>query len=257
MVEEKSFFTDSQAYELSMGRNSRVAGGTFLDWLSLPSGLRWLDVGCGTGVFTELILDRAAPGAISAIDPSEGQIAFAKSKQGTNPVDYRQGDAMSLPFGDDEFDVAVMALVIQYIPDRAKAMSEITRVVRPGGTVAAYVWPGINEGHPMQILNDAIKSIGVSERRRPGNEARTIEALTGLFDASGLGDIESRPIEVTFKFKDFDDYWSSQAANTIQDMSDADVERLKAVLREQLSTDESGQISYAARANAVRGQVPG
>ena len=256
MSEEKSFFADSAAYEREMGRCSRVAGKIFLDWLSLPDGLQWLDIGCGTGSFTELVLDRNAPSAISAIDPSEGQIAFAKGKPGASRVDYRQGDAMSLPFGNDEFDVAVMALVIQYIPDRTKAMSEITRVVRQGGTVAAYVWPGLSEGHPMQILNDAVKSIGVSESRRPGNEIRTIEALLGLFDASGLEDIKSRSIEIRFNFTDFDDYWSSQTGNTIRDMNDADVKRLRILLRESLPTDENGQICYGARANAVKGRVP-
>ena len=69
MAEEENFFADSQTYELGMGRLSRVAGETFLDWLSLPSGLRILDVGCGTGSFTELLLNRTAPSAISAIDP--------------------------------------------------------------------------------------------------------------------------------------------------------------------------------------------
>ncbi len=256
MSEENNHFTDSEAYELQMGRLSRVAGVKLLDWISLPSGLRCLDIGCGTGSFTELLLDRTAPSAISAIDPSEGRLAIAKRKPNASRIDYRQGDAMSLPFSDDEFDVAVMALVIQHIPDRTKAMSEITRVVRQGGSVAAYVWPGLGEGHPMQILSDAVKSIGVSERRRPGNEIRTIEALMGLFDASGLEDTESRSFEIQFKFRDFDDYWFSQSANTIRDMNDADVKRLKALLRDSLPPDENGQISYGARANAVKGRVP-
>lgn len=253
---EENFFADSQDYDLAMGRLSRVAGEIFLDWLSLPGGLRWLDVGCGTGSFTELLLDRTAPGAISAIDPSEGQIAYAKGKPGAGRVDYRQGDAMSLPFSDDEFDVAVMALVIQYIPDRAKAMSEITRVVRPGGTVAAYVWPAPDEGHPMRLLQEAAKSVGVARVGRPGNHIRTIEGLIDLFDASGLQDIESRAIDLQPNFQDFDDYWSSQAGDTIRDMKSADVERLKTLMRERLPADDHGRISYTARANAIRGRVP-
>ncbi|MFT5439469.1 MAG: ubiquinone/menaquinone biosynthesis C-methylase UbiE [Alphaproteobacteria bacterium] len=256
MAEEKNFFADSEAYERSMGRLSRVAGEAFLDWLSLPSGLRCLDVGCGTGSFTELWLDRNAPSAMYAIDPSEGQIALAKGKPWASRVDLRVGDAMSLPFGDDEFDVAVMALVIQYIPDRTQAMSEITRVVRQGGTVAAYVWPAPGEGPPTQPLQDAVKSIGVSRGRRPGKKIRTIEGLTELFETSGLEAIDSRSIESQFIFKDFDDYWSSQTGETIRDLSDADVKRLKAFLRDSLPTDENGQISYTARANAIRGRVP-
>ncbi|MFT5511277.1 MAG: ubiquinone/menaquinone biosynthesis C-methylase UbiE, partial [Hyphomicrobiaceae bacterium] len=68
MSENKSYFPDSQAYELGIGQWSRVAGKIFLDWLGLPPGLGWLDVGCGTGAFTELVIDRNAPGAISGID---------------------------------------------------------------------------------------------------------------------------------------------------------------------------------------------
>ena len=256
MAEAKSYVADSAAYDLAMGRCSRVAGKIFLDWLSLPDGLRWLDVGCGTGSFTELVLDRAAPGAMSAIDPSGGQIAYAESKPGASRVDYRQGDAMSLPYGDDEFDVAVMALVIQYIPDSAKAMSEITRVVRPGGTVAAYVWPGAQEGHPMQPLTEAVTSIGVAQSGRPGDRIRTIEGLNERFDASGLEDIVTSPIEIQLIYEDFDDYWSSQTGETVRNMTDENISRLKAVLRERLPTDGNGQITYTARANAVRGRLP-
>ena len=77
MSEAKDLFADSAGYELSMGRCSRVAGKKFLDWLSLPDGLQWLDVGCGTGSFTELVLDRNAPNTHTAIDPAAEQIAFA------------------------------------------------------------------------------------------------------------------------------------------------------------------------------------
>lgn len=255
MAEDQDFFADSQTYELGMGRLSRVAGEAFLDWLSLPSGLRCLDVGCGTGSFTELLLNRTAPSTISAIDPSEGQVAFAKRKPWASRVDLRVGDAMSMPFGDDEFDVAVMALVIQYIPDRKTAMSEISRVVRQQGTVAAYVWPGPGGGHPMEPMQEAIKSIGASTTRRPGNQIRTIEGLIDLFEESGLEDIESRSIELQFNFESFDDYWSSLSGEMVRDMTGEEVEWLKAVLSERLTTNKDGQISYMARANAVRGLV--
>ena len=259
MSEAESFFTDAEAYELAIGRWSRIAGEIFLDWLSLPGGLRWLDVGCGTGSFTELILDRCAPNAISAIDPSEEQIAFATGKPGAGRVDYRRGDARSMPFGDNEFDVAVMALVIQYVDDRTKAMTEMNRIVRHGGTVAAYVWPK-DEGHPQQPLSDALESMGVEPRRTPGDQVRPIGALMDLFDASGLEDIDGRSIEFQLTFKDFDDYWTSQTAEarkrSFRNLSDADVERLKDSLRNTLSTDADGGIAYMARANAVKGHVP-
>ena len=252
----KNFFSDSAMYDKAMGRCSRVAGKKFLDWMDLPKGLRWLDVGCGTGSFTELVLDRNAPATISAIDPSEGQIAFAKGKPWAGRVDFRQGDAMSLPFADNEFDVAIMALVIQYIPDPAKAMSEIFRVVRPGGTVATYTWPGSLEDHPMQPLTEAIQSIGVSRSGRPGNKIRSLEGLTGLFAASDLDLVESTPFEIELIYDNFDDYWSSQTADTIQVLTDEELTRLQAILQERLPTNKAGKIAYKARANAVRGRIP-
>jgi SAM-dependent methyltransferase len=222
------------------------------------ANLRWLDVGCGTGSFTELILERSAPSAISAIDPSEDQIVFAKSKSSATQIDYCKGDAMSLPYDDDEFDVAVMALVIQYIPDPGKATSEIIRVVQKGGTVAAYVWPGRAEGHPYQVLADAIRSIGATDAdRRPGNRMRKTEALVDLFASSGLEGIETLMIDIPLEFDDFNDFWSSLPPETYRHLRSSDVDRLKAALRESLSADTNGRISYGARAIAIRGRVSG
>ena len=70
-------FTDGKAYERLMGRWSRLAGAAFLDWLNVPKAMRWLDAGCGNGAFTEEIIARCAPAEVSAIDPSEEQLAHA------------------------------------------------------------------------------------------------------------------------------------------------------------------------------------
>ena len=117
---ETSFFTDGEAYERMMARWSRAAGEVFLDWLALPPGLRCLDVGCGTGAFTELLLDRQAASEVSAIDPAEDQLAYARNRPLAKPVNFRLGDAQSLPFADRTFDVATMALVITFVPDAAR-----------------------------------------------------------------------------------------------------------------------------------------
>jgi len=258
MVEEKKFFTDSAAYDRAMGRCSRVAGKSFLEWLALPDGLTWLDVGCGTGSFTELVLERTAPGAVSAVDPSAGQIEFARGKPWAGAVDFRQGDALSLPFDADAFDVAVMALVIQYIADPAAAMSEIVRVVRPGGTVATYTWPSSQEAHPMQPMYAGMAAIGLSRTPLPGNQIRTLEALAALFEAAGLVDIHCRSLEIELVYENFDDYWLSQTASgSSGDMTDAQARRLKTLMRERLPPDEHGRISYSARANAVKARKPG
>lgn len=257
MAGGETLFVSGQGYDRAMGRWSRIAGERFLDWLSMPVGLRWLDVGCGTGAFTELILKRNVPAAISAIDPSEDMVAFARTKPTASQIDYRDGDAMSLPYRDDAFDVAVMALVIQYIPDPGKAMNEIVRVVREGGTIAAYVWPEPAEGHPNRVLLDAIRSIGVENYNRAGSRMRTTKAVIELFTSSGLGGIESHTIDLALVFDDFDDFWSSLTPGTYQHLSSSDIDRVRSALRQSLSMDSDGRIACTARALAVRGLVCG
>ena len=127
-------FEDGAVYEQGMGRWSALAGEIFLDWLAPPAGLRWLDVGCGSGAFTELLVQRCAPSETHGVDPSEAQLVFARSRPGARSVTFQSGDAMALPFPDDRFDSAVMALVIFFVPEPAKGVAEMLRVVRPGGT---------------------------------------------------------------------------------------------------------------------------
>lgn len=255
-MSEERFFGDAASCKRAMGRMSRLAGGKFLDRLALPGGLRWLDVGCGTGSFAELVLERNPPSAIGAVDRSEERIAFAKSEASASRIDYRLGYAMSLAFADDAFDVVVLALVIHHIADPARALSEISRLGRPRGTVAACVWPGRSEGHALQHPSDAVRSIGGAEAKRPGNQSRTIEALVVLFVASGLERVESCPIELTLRFDDFDDYWSAQPVENFRALGPEEVVRLKDALGERVPTDKHGRISYGARMNAIRGRVP-
>jgi SAM-dependent methyltransferase len=256
LADARRLFTDGKSYGQTMGRLSRIAGAAFLDWLSLPEGLRWLDVGCGGGAFTELVLERTAPGAVSAVDPSENQIAFARTRPSAARVAYEIGDALALPFDDDAFDAAVMALVIQHVPDPARAMEEMRRVVRQGGTVAAYVWPGRGAGHPLQPVYDAMGALGIAEPGRPGGQIRTLDGLVALYEAAGLEAVEGSGFDVTFAFDDFEDCWSAFPAPGLRHLSRDDAARVKSVLRERLPADAEGRVSYAAGVNAVRGRVP-
>ena len=137
MTEAEDLFNDGAAYERRMGRWSRVVGEKFLDWLAVPQGLRWLDVGCGNGAFTEVVIARSAPAAVSGVDPSEGQLTYARTRPAAKLAEFRRGEAQALPYPDRSFDAATMALVISFVPDPAKAVREMLRVVRPGGWVAA------------------------------------------------------------------------------------------------------------------------
>src|SRR5262249_41516409 len=121
MVETQIRFEDGLSYERYMGDWSRRAGTIFIDWLALPSGLKWIDVGCGNGAFTELIVERCAPNEGHGIDPSEPQLDFAR-KRSARPAKFERGDAMALPFLANTFDAAIMALVIFLFPIPLKGL---------------------------------------------------------------------------------------------------------------------------------------
>jgi ubiquinone/menaquinone biosynthesis C-methylase UbiE len=148
MGEPDKLFTDGEAYERLMGRWSRIAAEAFLDWLNPAKNLRWLDVGCGNGAFTEELIARCAPATVTAIDPSDDQLAYARTRPGVRMTDFRVADAQNLPFADNRFDIAAMALVISFLPDPGKAVAEMARVVRPGGSVATYMWDILGGGSP-------------------------------------------------------------------------------------------------------------
>jgi ubiquinone/menaquinone biosynthesis C-methylase UbiE len=261
MAEEQNFFTDGAAYERMMGRWSAVAGEIFLDWLARPKGLRWLDVGCGTGAFTELIVGNCAPAEVQALDPSAAQIAYARTRPAATLAHFRQGDAQVLPFADDSFDVAIMALVISFVPDPAKAVAEMARVVRPGGWVATYMWDSTNGGSPNGPISAALRSMGIAYTMAPSAAFSRQDNMRSLWEQAGLESIDTRVIRVPITYSDFDDFWESNSVvgptgQAIREMSPPAREQLKTQLRGQLPNDPGGRISYAAHANAVRGQVP-
>lgn len=256
------------AYERFMGRWSKLTGRLFVDWLEIPPQRRWLDVGCGTGAFTEVILSRCDPMAIVAFDPSERQLAYAFSRPHDNRVTFRLGDAMAIEAESHEFDVAVSALVLNFLPDQGKAVREMARVVRPGGTVAVYVWDFAGRRNITQHLNDAIASIAPDAERaaRRAQQASTTTpaALMELFSSVGLEEIETKSLDITAEFEDFEDYWVSNttlitAINIIGkaggSLASDEILLLKQMLKDKLPRANSGKIEFGARAWAIRGMV--
>lgn len=261
MVTNQIRFDDGAAYERYMGKWSQLAGETFLDWLAPKSGLRWLDVGCGNGAFTEMLVERCAPVSVQGIDPSEGQLAYARKRPAGRVAQFRQGDAMAQPFPDDTFDAAVMPLVIFFVPDPVRGVAEMVRVVRPGGTVAAYAWDMVGGGFPYEALHDEMRAMGVEVPVPPSRDASRIEAMRDLWTGAGLDAIETQEIIVRRTFADFDDYWTTilggpSVGPKLSEMASADLAVLKARMRSLLPEDATGRISYDARANAVKGRVP-
>ena len=253
-------FDDGAAYERYMGKWSQLAGETFLDWLAPHPGLRWLDVGCGNGAFTQMIVDRCSPVSVDGIDPAEGQLAFARTRPAGRVARFHQGDAMALPFPDAAFDVAVMPLVIFFVPDPARGVGEMARVVCTGGLVTAYAWDMVGGGFPYGTLQMEMRAMDVAVPAAPSPDASRADTMRELWSAAGLQSIETREIEVQRTFADFDDYWTTvfggpSVGRQLRAMAPEDLARLKERMRVHLPPDADGRITYSARANAVQGRV--
>jgi ubiquinone/menaquinone biosynthesis C-methylase UbiE len=261
MAEQQSRFDDGAAYERMMGTWSRLAGETFLDWLALPPRLRCIDIGCGNGAFTELLVERCAPAEVEGIDPSKAQLDFARARPCARLARFEQGDALALPFADNSFDAAFMALVIFFLPDPAKGVAEMARIVRPGGIVATYAWDLLGGGSPLHPVDPEMRALGLEAQRSAKPEAARIDALRGLWTGAGLEAVETWEIPVQRSFADFEEFWSITVAGSLLKQSlaaanPADAELVKSRMRAKLTPDAAGRITYQARANAIKGRVP-
>ena len=250
-------------YEPFVGRWSRLVAREFLAWLAVPAGVDWLDVGSGTGALTQTILDQASPKSVRGVEPS-AMLEHAKATIQDPRASFQHGDAQSLPLESAAVDAAVAGLVLNFVPDTARAVAEMARVTRPGGTVAAYVWD--YEGK-MELLRYFWNAVVTLDRDASVLDEGTRfpicrpEPLAALFTNAGLRDVETRAIDAPTHFKDFDDYWtpflSGQGPAPGYAVS-LDYERqtiLRDFIRGRLPKERDGSIKLIARAWAVRGRV--
>ena len=258
MSDDTTRFDDGASYELMMGRWSVLVGTRFIDWIGVPNAARWLDVGCGSGAFTQLLVERCSPTEVQAFDTSPEQLAYARTRLPVSaPVTWAEADAMRLPVADASCDAAVMALVLFFVPDPAIGVAEMCRAVRPGGVVAAYHWDMAGGGFPLADIAAEMLELGVSPRVPPSVDASTIEASAALWKEAGLRDVRTCQIAVQRAFESFDDYWrSAEPSKSLRPMfevMDAEGrEQLKGNVRRRLHAGD-GPLSVSARANAVCG----
>jgi SAM-dependent methyltransferase len=258
MADTPIVFTDGAAYERFMGVWSRLAGEVFLDWLAPPPGLRWADIGCGNGASTALLLDRCAPAVVEAIDPSPGQLAYARERLAGRPVRFEQGSATALPYADGSVDAAMMALVLFFVPEPARGVAEMARVVAPGGIVAAYAWDLAGGGFPIAVIHDEMRAMGISVPAPPSADAARREMMEALWSGAGLADVALRSITVTRRFPDFETFWRTSVQGPAMSAAMAEMpaevaEALRQRVRARLPDEAGGGITVQATANAVKG----
>lgn len=243
------------AYELYMGRWSRRVAVSFVSWLGVPADRRWLDVGCGK-------LAAANPEELTGIDSSEGFIERARAQIGDPRIRFEVGDATSLPFQDDRFDAVVSGLVLNFVPEPARAVAEITRVATPGATVAAYVWDYADGMAMLRYFWDAATTLDPDAAALDEGLRFPLcrpEPLRELWAGAGLADVVVEAIEVPTVFRDFDDYWTpflggqGPAPGYAMSLTENHRAGLRETLRHRLPTRPDGSITLTARAWAVRG----
>ena len=254
-------FDDGAAYERMMGVWSRSAGEVFLDWVAPKPGQRWLDVGCGNGAFTALIAQRCAPAELHGVDPSAGQLAYAKTRPDRGPAQFREGQATALPFADNSVDAATMALVIFFVPEPAKGVAELARVVAPGGLAAAYAWDMPGGGFPFEPIFAPMRALGLAVAGPPSADASRSAALRDLWHGAGFQEVETRTIAVERRFQDFEEYWTIGSTGpglgaAFAKMDPALVARIKSATEASLKPNADGALTCTARANAVKGRLP-
>ena len=261
MAEVKITFDAAEDYERFMGRWNRAVGDKFLAWLDPPEGARWPDVGCGTGAFSELILRRCSPSGLAGVDPSPEQIDYVRKRLPGHT--FEVADAAAMPFDDNSFDVVASALVLHFVADRAKAFTEMKRVLRPGGLVGGYTWKR-TETTDLAAYAPALRGaerVGGVALRSPVVAEGSIEGMRASLQAAGYGDVDAIEIEVTQTYENFEQYWEVQTlpfsppGKTIAKLDDAPRARLRDLLRETL-TAADGTITYSATAVAGKARKP-
>jgi SAM-dependent methyltransferase len=253
------------AYEEYVGRWSRQVAELFLDWLQVPAGRSWLDVGCGTGALSGATARRMRPTRVLGIDTSEGFLARASQQVRDRRVTFQQGDAQKIPSEAEQFDAAVSGLVLNFVPDQGRMIAEMRRVVRPGGAVALYVWDYAGDMQLMRRFWDAAAALDPEARELDEGVRFPICApapLEALLQNTGLAAVETRAIDVPTVFRDFDDFWSpflggqGPAPGYCVSLTEEHRARLREHLRQTLPVQADGRIALIARAWAARGTVP-
>jgi SAM-dependent methyltransferase len=244
-----------------MGRWSRLVAPEFLDWLDLPDGLRWADIGCGSGALAAAVLERCSPRSVLGVDPSAAQVEEARRRVVDQRAGFVRGTADDLPAGS--FDVVVSGLVLNFVPDPVAAVAAMARTA-PGGLVAAYVWDYVQGMQLLRTFWDAARSLDPAAA--PLDEGHRFSwcspgELTAVLTLGGLEGVVATDLVVPLEFEDFADYWlpflggQGPAPAYVATLAPQARALLRAALERTLSPGLDGRISLTARAWAVRGRA--
>jgi ubiquinone/menaquinone biosynthesis C-methylase UbiE len=258
---------DAAQYEQMMGRWSRDLALPFLELAGLRDGERVIDVGCGTGSLTFAMLDAARDLQITAVDYSPIYLDAARARPGAAGVRFEQADATALPFEDAGFDRALSLLMLHFVPEARRAIGEMRRVVKPGGTIGAAVWDASGGYVANRLFWDTVACLapgGEDGRKRSYGRPMTHKGeMRSAFVENGLREVVETTLTIRMSFGDFADYWAPIAGDEgpfgefLRKLSAQELAAVERGLRAAYQGGApDGPRSFAASAWACRGYVP-
>lgn len=252
----------ADTYEQAMGRWSRHLAPLLIRFGSVTDGDRVGDVGCGTGSLTFALPEICNIASVAGIDQSDSFIDHARARNTDTRIAFHKADARALPFGDASFDRALSMLVMQFIPDAPRAVAEMRRVVRRGGTVTAAVWDSYGGMTPTRMVQDIAAVLDPTFERRLFRSLSAPDEMANAWRDQGLVDIEQTSLLIRIEYTCFDDYWLPLTAEGVVAQL---VKRVSSAVRTALTEQvrraycaelPDGPRSFAAVAWACRGTVP-
>jgi SAM-dependent methyltransferase len=258
-------FAASAGYERFMGRWSRLLAPRYIAFAGVTNGDRVLDVGTGTGSLAAAVEANMPATQIVGVDPSEGFIAYAQKNAKSTRVHYEVGDAQALKFKDASFDSTLALLVMNFVPDHNKAITEMRRVTRPQGIISACVWDYDQGMQMLRFFWD--EAIALDPAIEPKDERHMKLSHQGqlgdLWKKAGLINVKEEPLAVDQAYSSFNDYWepftkgAGPGGAYVVSLPEDRRRQLEARIRKRLLGDRTdGPFALKAKAWCVRGEVP-
>lgn len=250
-------WNDALLYEQYMGKWSRLAAVEFLTWLNAGEGKTWVDIGCGTGALSEIILAAHQPERLHCLEPSESFIALASKTINDSRAEFHTANAENTTLTDASADVVVSALALNFFPDIPAALREFKRIAKPGGLAGVYVWDYSARMEMIRYFWDAAALLFDNAKDKDEGVRFPIcnpEMLRDAFVNAGFRNVEVKLIDIPTRFRDFDDYWTpflsgvGPAPGYCMSLSESDRNKLKGELHTRLPVNEDGSIDLIARA---------
>jgi ubiquinone/menaquinone biosynthesis C-methylase UbiE len=256
--------SSGEGYELQMGRHSRSLAPLLIAFAAPHAKGKALDVGCGTGNLAVELAKNQDLTSIEAFDFSSAYIAYAKTRGADPRVNFQTADACAIPFADATFDLTLSMLVLAFIPEPQRAVREMVRVTKPGGTVAACMWDlrgGLVFGRMFWDTAAALDPKAVEARRQTMSRPITRQGgIAGEFKAAGLQNVQETVLTISMNFTDFENFWApfegreSSFAMYVSGLDAGPKDRFKSALRlAYLDGSPDGPRAYFASAWVARG----